>query len=161
MPQQALREAVHKWHSSQSCFQVSFLTLRGICKPTTLASLFFSQTVTQCRDRPKVWGGSRWCASEAKWEHSELFYLLCRCRHNCCFSGQSWLSSGGQTSFLICSLQRVAAGMMNAVSCWRKEFVVICFEACCSLTLLCCGCGWLSFIILVSVLYLSNERLPN
>lgn len=54
----ALREAGHKWHSSQSCFHVSFLTPKGICRPTTLVALFFPHrlvSITPSREQLTLW----------------------------------------------------------------------------------------------------------
>ena len=92
MPQQALREAAHKWHSSQSCFHVSFLTRKGIFRPATLVVLFFFFSVCYCHNMGMRAGG---CGAERETCRicavaSCSYVTSCHCHHlGCFFSGHT------------------------------------------------------------------------
>lgn len=124
MQHQALREAGHKWHSSQSCFHISFLTQKGICRPTTLVAFFFfflrDGVCHPSREELTIWEWKQvvfvlhigvktgtyrilsyrlvpvYDAASVS-SHLLFFWSLMQC-----------LSSRGQTSILICRPQQLA-----------------------------------------------------
>lgn len=126
MQHQALGEAGHKWHSSQSCFHISFLTQKGICRPTTLVAFFFFFLIL----RDGVYRPSGEELTIRKWKqvvfvvhigvklgtYRILSYRLVlvydaalESSHLLFFwSHMQCLSSRGQTSILICGPQQLA-----------------------------------------------------
>ncbi len=139
MLHQALGEAGHKWHSSQSCFYISFLTQKGIFRPTTLVAFFFFFSHRPCLSpRPEksyqYENESRWYLwgiLELKWEHAEFPVIascppatLCRCHHICCFSGHICHACHPEVKpqFLFVDFSSWLAGTIKDVQ-WLDKFV--------------------------------------
>lgn len=137
----ALREAGHKWHSSQSCFHVSFLTPKGICRPTTLVALFFPHrlvSITPSREELTLWewkqvvivlhigvkmGTCRIFCSRFMpvYDTVSVSHLLFFWSHMKC------LSSRGQAALLICRLQQLARWDDKRLSVVEMFAVTGCF----------------------------------
>lgn len=81
---QALREAGYKWHSSWSCFHISFLKQNGIFRPVTLVAFLLTDCVWCPHQRElTAWEWKQVVQyvvlhSGVKWEHAE-FSLIASC----------------------------------------------------------------------------------
>lgn len=168
MLHQALREAGHKWHSSQSC--CSFLTHKGICRPTTLVAFFLSQSLRLSpREELTIWEWKQvvfaQCILQLKRAHAWILsYRLVptstttpsrRRRHICCFSGHACNACHPEVKpqFLFGDFSSWLAATTEDVQWWNK-FCHRDFSA----ALLCCGRLRPLYHTSVWFIYTANHR---